>query len=163
MKKVFVLSVVSAMLLCLTSCGSSAAGSADADVRQEAEAADQSSQAAEFDIDLTQMSSTMVYSQVSDMVNNPENYMGKTVRAKGPFSYYLNPTTNNEYYAVMISDATACCAQGIEFLRGGDYKYPDDYPALETEIIVTGNFNYYKENGYTYCQLTDAVIEPVTA
>ena len=60
------------------------------------------------------------------------------------------------FFAVLISDATACCSQGIEFVLDGDYSYPDDYPLLGTNITVTGNFNYYKEGESTYCQLLNA-------
>jgi hypothetical protein len=112
-----------------------------------------------YDVDLTQLNSSMVYAQVYDMVANPDNYMGQRVRAKGPFSYFKDEQTGNEYFAVLISDATACCSQGIEFVLDGDHKYPEDYPALETEITVSGEFNYYKEGVNTYCQLINAQIE----
>ena len=112
-----------------------------------------------FDVDLTELSASMVYAEVYDMVYNPDDYVGKTVRARGPFSYFKDEGTGNEYFAVLISDATACCSQGIEFVLDGDYTYPKDYPAVDTEITVNGVFNYYKENGFTYCQLTNAVLE----
>lgn len=110
----------------------------------------------EFDIDLTQLSSTMVYSQVYDMVYKSDDYVGKSVRVKGPFSYFKDPNTGKEYFAVLITDATACCSQGMEFVLDGDFSYPDDYPEQGTEITVTGKFNYYKEDQFTYCQLTGA-------
>lgn len=112
----------------------------------------------EYDIDLTQLSPSMVYAQVYDMVYNGDDYIGKTIKVKGPFSYYQEPD-GREFFAVIISDATACCSQGIEFVLDGDYTYPDDYPSIGTEITVVGKFNYYKENYNTYCQLTDATME----
>lgn len=112
----------------------------------------------EIDIDLTQLNSNMVYAQVYDMVNNGDAYLGKTVKVKGPFSYFKE-TDGREFFAVLISDATACCSQGIEFVLAGDYSYPDDYPSGGTEITVVGKFNYYKEDYYTYCQLLDAEME----
>jgi hypothetical protein len=112
----------------------------------------------EYDVDLTKLSASMVYAQVYDMVNNGDNYLGKTVKAKGPFSYFQE-SDGREFFAVIISDATACCSQGIEFVLDGDYSYPDDYPAIDTEITVIGKFNYYKEGFYTYCQLLDAHME----
>lgn len=110
------------------------------------------------DIDLTELSASMVYGQVYDMMYNSDDYVGKIVKMEGAFSYYLEPSNGQEYFAVIISDATACCSQGIEFVLDGDYKYPDDYPELNEEITVIGRFNYYKEGVYTYCQLTDAKI-----
>ena len=112
-----------------------------------------------YDVDLTELNSQMVYAQVYDMVTNPDNYKGQKIRAKGPFSYFKDEQTGNEYFAVLISDATACCSQGIEFVLDGDHKYPDDYPALNSEITVSGTFNYYKEGVNLYCQLLNAKIE----
>ena len=59
---------------------------------------------------------------------------------------------------VFISDATACCSQGIEFVLTDDYTYPDDYPERGSEICVMGVFDLYEEGTYTYCTLRDAVI-----
>ncbi|MBQ8123234.1 MAG: hypothetical protein IJ170_07990 [Ruminococcus sp.] len=112
----------------------------------------------DVDIDLTKLSSSMIYGQVYDMVYSSENYVGKKIRAKGNFSYYKDPD-GKEYFAVLISDATACCSQGIEFvLTDENAVYPDDYPPLNTEITVEGDFNSYKENYSTYVQLLDAKI-----
>ena len=109
------------------------------------------------DIDLTTLSSTMVYSQVADMMYTPEKYVGQVVKAKGLFSVYHDDTKNKDYFAVLIQDATACCAQGLEFVWEGDHVYPDDYPEAGKEITVMGKFNTYQEdNGATYCQLLNA-------
>ena len=110
-------------------------------------------------LDLTTLSASMVYGQVYDMVYNPDNYKGRMVRVKGPFAYYQDPATNKEYFAVLITDAMACCSQGIEFVLDGEHSYPDDYPAVDEETTVTGIFNFYKENGNSYCQLLNAKIE----
>jgi hypothetical protein len=113
----------------------------------------------EYDVDLTILDSNMVYAQVYDMVNGETDYSGKTVRAKGTFDYYLDTETNKEYFAVLISDATACCAQGIEFELAGDHKYPDDYPELGSEIVVHGIFNTYEDDYGVFVQLKDAELE----
>ena len=111
----------------------------------------------DVDVDLTKLSSSMVYGQVYDMVYSSDNYVGKKVRAKGNFSYFKDEETGKEYFAVLISDATACCSQGIEFvLADTSAVYPDDYPPLNSEITVVGEFDYYKENYSTYCQLLNA-------
>ena len=108
-----------------------------------------------FDVDLTILNANMTYSQVYDMVTNPDLYMGKTVRARGNFAY-TKGDGGKEYFAVIIRDATACCGQGMEFVLKGDAVYPRDYPPIDTEITVSGVFNTYKEGTYTYCQLLDA-------
>ena len=108
----------------------------------------------EIDIDLTKLGSTMVYSEVFNMMSVPGEYVGKTVKMSGTFSLYEGETRN--YYACVIADATACCAQGIEFVRRGDYRYPEDYPAVGDPITVVGVFDTYHEGEDLYCQLIDA-------
>ena len=114
------------------------------------------------DVDLTVLSSTMVYSEVYNMLyNDPAYYLGKTVKAKGTFSLYQLVTDgvlqpDPVAYACIIADATACCAEGMEFVLEGDYTYPDDYPELGAEITVIGEFQSYEENGMTWYHLVNA-------
>lgn len=111
------------------------------------------------DVDLSVLSSTMVYSEVFNMMSDPEAYVGKTVRMTGSFNLYQDEATGKNYYACLIADATACCAQGIEFVLANNAVYPDDYPAVDSEITVRGKMQTYEENGLTYCELVDAVLE----
>ena len=48
------------------------------------------------DVDLTTLSSTMVYSEVYNMMTAPSDYIGKNVKMKGNFSYYQDPNTGND-------------------------------------------------------------------
>ena len=103
------------------------------------------------DVDLTVLSSTMVYSEVYNMLyNDPAHYLGKTVKAKGTFSIYqlvtdgvLQPDPVS--YACIISDAAACCAEGMEFVLKDDLAYPDDYRELGAESTVSGDFECYDD------------------
>lgn len=73
----------------------------------------------ECDVDLTKLSSTMVYSEVYNMIFEPQDYLGKTVKMNGQFAIYQmtepdgTPVPDRIYYACLIADATACCQQGI--------------------------------------------------
>ena len=114
------------------------------------------------DVDLTVLSSTMVYSEVYNMLyNDPAHYLGKTVKARGGFSIYQLVTDgvlqpDPVAYACIIADATACCAEGMEFVPEGDLTYPEDYPELGAEITVIGEFQSYEENGMTWYHLANA-------
>lgn len=118
-----------------------------------------SASSGEYDVDLTVLDSTMIYGQLYDMLNDPESYNGKTVRAEGPFSYFKDEQTGKKYFAVLIKDATACCAQGIEFVLKGNPVYPYDYPDIDTNIVITGVCDIYKEGNGVFCQLLDAEYE----
>lgn len=105
------------------------------------------------DVDLTRMSSTMVYAEVSNMMYCPDDYVGKIVRMQGQNinSYY--DVTEQTYHSVLIADATACCAQGLEYVLADDSaEYPDD----DLDITVTGEFELYEELGMMYCRLKSA-------
>lgn len=115
-----------------------------------------------IDIDLTAMNSTMVYSQVYDMLVEPEAYLGEVVKMDGQFVLYQCYDENGEvvgdqlYYACIIQDATACCAQGLEFIPAGDFRYPEDFPEIGGRISVVGEFQTYMEGDTQYCHLINA-------
>ena len=111
----------------------------------------------DIDVDLTQLNATMVYAQVNDMLTYPDKYAGLKVRMRGPFAVY--ETDERNYYAVIITDATACCSTGIEFLLTDSPPYPSGYPELGTEITVTGIFHTYEEGPVSYPELYDATME----
>jgi len=116
----------------------------------------------EIDIDLTQMSSDMVYAVVYQLMVEPDKHIGKTVKMEGNYQNVLYESTNTYYHYCVIQDATACCAQGMEFVwEDGSHLYPDEYPSEGDTIIVTGEFETYREEGdeKLYCRLKDAVME----
>ncbi|MCR5700957.1 MAG: hypothetical protein K6G76_02295 [Lachnospiraceae bacterium] len=144
----------------LESEGTQAPESQDADTQQsddmygDTEEAPSDLSSDDVDVDLTKLSSTLVYSEVYTMMCAPEQYIGKKIRMKGTTAIYHDDVDNNDYYACVIKDATACCAQGIEFqLSAGDY------PTADSEITVSGIFSSYKIEEDVYYTLKDAVIE----
>ena len=111
------------------------------------------------DVDLTLMGKDLIYATVYQMMSKPEEYEGKTIRIEGKYyaSYY--PITDKYYNYCLIADALACCSQGLEFELGGDAVYPDDYPADQSQVVVTGVFETYTEEAgqtFYYCRLRDA-------
>ena len=126
-------------------------------------ASDSNAQAdSSVDIDLTAMTSDMVYSTVYQMMNDPDSYVGKTVKIAGPYYATLYEDTGIYYHFIIIEDATACCQQGMEFVWGdGSHVYPDEYPELDERVEVTGTFEVYKDNPddqYQYCRLGNATL-----
>ena len=112
-------------------------------------------------VDLTALSSTMVYAEVFAMMSSPEDYVGKTVKMQGTFSkgqLYAAGSLNDggTVFACVIQDATACCAQGIPFELAGDHTYPQDYPELGDTITVVGTFEIHEQEGMEFCRLRDA-------
>ena len=114
-----------------------------------------------IDIDLTTMNATMVYSEVYNMLVNPNQYVNKVVKASGSFVVESGDVPNVVYPAVLIRDATACCANGLEFLLYGvplcTTKGGDGYPAPNEEITVVGVFKTYLEYSSMYVHLVDSI------
>ena len=101
-----------------------------------------------IDLDLSQMSSMFVYAEVYQMVSDPDSYLGKTIRVSGWYDAYEDNETKTVYTFCVIQDATACCAQGMEFVWAGDHPFPD----------VTGQFDLYTEGDTMYIYLANAEV-----
>lgn len=88
------------------------------------------------------------------MLASPDDYVGKVVKITGKY-YSVNSEDNGKpYFYVVIKDATACCTQGMDFIcDAGTHIYPDEYPKEESDVTITCIFNYYKEDGLTFCYL----------
>ena len=113
-----------------------------------------------IDIDLTNASKTIIYATVFNMVVEPDDFIGKTVRVSGNFRVFEDDYSDDRYYAIIIPDATACCETGIEFIWEGEHNYPEDYPAVEQKITITGKYNVMEfEDGVSYFYLDVSDIE----
>ena len=189
MKRIFCLLLAACMMLSLCACGKGSENDAETDIpssneeisapaeiiptpdeqetpneQQAQEEPEQTQTSADgVDVDLTVLSSTMVYAEVYNMLYfYPEDYYGKTVKMTGQFNVYQWVDESGVVadmpvaYACIISDATACCAEGMEFVLKDDLAYPDDYPELGAEITVIGEFQSYEENGMTWYHLVNA-------
>lgn len=113
-------------------------------------------------VDLTTLSSTMVYAEVFNMMVSPDDYIGKTIRMTGIFTVYQDPETKQVYCGVIVEDATACCAQGFDLVMPEERSYPQDYPAPESEITVVGTLQAdrtLEEHGIIFLRLEDVTFE----
>lgn len=112
----------------------------------------------EVDIDLTKLSSTMVFAQVNSMMEDPGRYLGQRVKMSGPYYASAAELAGQYYHYCIIEDATACCAQGLEFIYDGDTareNYPEDGAAIE----VYGVFDQYEEDGLVYYYIAADTLE----
>ena len=108
------------------------------------------------DIDLTVLSPTFVYSQVYNMVMEPQEYIGEKVKMEGTCSIYKDENTGKVYYACIIKDATQCCSQGLEFTLDEEKYTEDDYPKEGDFITISGIFDSYKEGERQYLTVRDS-------
>lgn len=110
----------------------------------------------DIDYDLTQMSSTLIYSEMFNMMTNAQTYVDKVIKMKGYTGLFKDGASDSTYYSCIVPDATACCANGIEFVLNDSYEKYIDYPVVNDEITVVGVFSLYKEGEYEYITLKNA-------
>jgi hypothetical protein len=109
-------------------------------------------------LDLTKMSSTLVYAQIFRMMTEPEEYEGKTVILAGMLALSDPDETGAQLYGCVVADATQCCFLGLEF-EPAEPRTLKDLPD-GTSITVTGVFHGMEDTDGTRCVLTDAHVEP---
>ena len=146
--------VLCALCLLLTGCGKKTETNGNAAAAEGAETP--ASEATAAEIDLTGMSSTMVYSYVYNMITTPDDFLGQRFRIRGTYDEQYWEQTKQTYHYIVIADASSCCAQGLEFVLTD----PDAaYPLLGDEFEISGVFGTYEEEGSLYIQITADQIE----
>ena len=101
----------------------------------------------------------MAYSSLFNIILDYKKYVGKEIVFSGIYSYFYDPDTNKQYHACIIQDETACCFQGLAFVPDKRYSYPKDFPKEKTKITVRGTLSSYEEDGNTFCQLINTVMD----
>lgn len=150
MKRILLITLCAACLL-LNGCGKDAATVSSGAAPAKAIAENTAAPVSTAEIDLTKMSSTMVYSYVFNMVNAPTDFIGQRFRIRGNYDEEYWDQTKLTYHYIVIADATACCAQGLEFVLN---DINAAYPQVGEEFEISGIFGTYTENGNLYIRIT---------
>ena len=103
-------------------------------------------------LDLTSLSTTMVYGEVYNILVNPNDYIGKTIKMSGQFKTVEDNTKNEVYTFCITMDNEQCCSQWVEILLDESID-KDDYPKEEALITVEGKFESYEDGGKIYYRL----------
>ena len=123
-----------AALFCLASCG------------EDAQPQDDTPSAA--DIDLTKMNMQIRYAYLCDILNNPEEYMGKRIRVAGVYQNGYDEDMQDYFHICLVYyDATQCCGLNVEFIKGKDTP---DYPERGTDIEIEGSLGKYNVADETF-------------
>ncbi len=102
----------------------------------------------DIDYDLREMSSTMVYSQIFDLVTNPNEYTDARFVIQGHFMESEDMNTGEKFFAILIVDAAACCAQGLEIHIPDDVVLP--IVTLPAEMIIEGTVGVKTVGDYDF-------------
>ncbi len=156
MKKIIIaIMLVLVLALSFVACSKNSDKNENLNSNSTTKATETTTEVKSVDLDLTELSSTLIYSEVYNMLITPDDYKGKIIKMKGQFNQYTDEQTGKTYNAVIIPDATACCQQGLEFELQNKTN-----PNFEqgAEITVVGTFDTYSEGELLYCHLKNAKI-----
>ena len=104
-------------------------------------------------VDLTAVSRTMIYSTVYNLLADPDDSIGKTIKISGKLGSY--EADGELLHACLVTDVTECCELSLEFEADDSVELPED----GSEITVTGEFQQYKDShGIEYAYLKDATV-----
>ncbi len=106
-----------------------------------------------IDIDFSKMNDTITFAQISNMVFESENYLGKNIRIDGELFVTYNEQAHANMFSVIRYDATACCQTGFDFIIRGNPTYPDEFPPVHSKIQVTGVYSITDRYGFDYYYL----------
>ncbi len=108
----------------------------------------------DVDFDFLQMSSTVIYAQVFDLMMNYDDYVGNTFRMNGTFYESLD-LEGIPIYFIIINDATGCCPQGLEL------KFSDDMeiPKPDSNITVVASVDVFDYKGEEYVRMLVSDLE----
>lgn len=155
MKKIIAILLVLVLALSFVACSKNSDKNENSNAKSTTKTTETTIGEKSVDLDLTELSSTVVYSEVYNMLITPDDYKGKIIKMKGQFNQYTDEETGKIYNAVIIPDATACCQQGLEF-ELSDKNNPNF--EQDTEITVVGTFDTYSDGKFLYCHLKNAKI-----
>ena len=155
MKKIIAIILALVLALSFVACSKNSDKNENTNSNTTTKTTETTTEVKSVDLDLTELSSTLIYSEVYNMLITPDDYKGKIIKMKGQFNQYTDDETGKIYNSVIIPDATACCQQGLEF-ELSDKTNPNFEQG--TQITVVGTFDTYSDGEFLYCHLKNAKI-----
>ncbi len=107
------------------------------------------------DLDLSACSRGVIYAQMTQVCRAPAGYDGMLFRVKGKFNY----SEKNELARIIFSDSTGCCEIALVFEPARELRFPDDYPPLWADILITARLTADQTDPDMPCYFSEAVIE----
>lgn len=146
------ISVLCITVIIVTGCGESDNSDNDDDFDSE-----RNSAAAEndIDLDLSVMNDTMMTAAIDNVYNNPNDYIGKTIKMTGQYTSFYDEQSDEDIHQVIVFDESSCCSKGFEFKRADGFVYPDDFPEQDEIITVIGTLKKYRGENWLYLDIGD--------
>lgn len=132
--------------------------------------ADEKPAAPGIDFDFPAMNRVMRQTYSYRLAANLREFEGKVLRLGGLFLVRTDEDDGKRFYGCLVGEAGGCSCCSVlgvlEFIPKGDLRWPDDFPAVESAITITGRLAMFEEGDmekrqgiYHIPRLVDAVFE----
>ncbi len=109
----------------------------------------------EVDYNFYEMSSTLIYGQVYNLIVDAHAYVDKSFRVEGEFQTSTRNDGKTLYYLV-INDATGCCPQGLELQFQEGIQKPSVGDVISVDALA--QVYQYGESEYVYLDVTSMLV-----
>jgi len=93
-------------------------------------------------IDIVAMSETLAGATMLNILNEPERYVGKTIRVAGTYQPFYWDEEDRYFHDLIVESQAGCCPKILEFILSGD-----DYPMAGAMIELVGIYSSYELDG----------------
>lgn len=105
------------------------------------------------DVDLTELSETVMFAKVSDILVTPDEYDGKTIKVTGEINVYYEEAEDKNYFAMILVDSTNCCTYVLEFDK--DPSVDDKEFMHGKDQTIVGTLDFEEMGDSFFCHLID--------
>ena len=102
----------------------------------------------DVDVNLSDLGTTMLFAEITNIMNDPEGYLGKVIKIHGGYFNIYDEESNQYIHFVLILDEAGCCEQGFQFRVGEEFGSPEDLFEIEEEIEIIGVFRSCDGEGW---------------
>jgi hypothetical protein len=99
-------------------------------------------------VDLTALGSVMRFAEITNINNNPDDYLGRVIRVGGLYVNFFDQEANQYYHFVIIMDEGGCCTQGFQFRVAKGASSPESFIEEMTEIEIVGIYQSCDQRGW---------------
>ena len=93
-----------------------------------------------IDVNLSALSATMLFAEITNIMNNPEAYLGQVIKIRGEYFNFYHEGSDEYIHFVLVLDEAGCCNEGFQFRVGEEFGSPEELIETEAEIEVIGVF-----------------------
>ena len=101
----------------------------------------------DIDVNLSTLSATMLFAEIINIMNRPEDYLGQVIKIHGEYFNYYHEENNQYIHFVLVFDEMDCCEQRFQFRVNEDFGSPEELFEIGEGIEIIGVFQSYDGEG----------------